>query len=57
MGKKGKTEVGAEVGKGVQKNLTHAGFFLTPFPTEPRYATVTSTKNDLQYSKKLGHAK
>jgi len=24
------------------------GFLLTPFPTSHRYATVTSTKNDLQ---------
>jgi len=53
MGKKGKTEVGTEVGEGV-KRIPHkhghicVGFFLTLFPTSPRYAIVTSTKNDLQ---------
>jgi len=26
-----------------------SGFFLTPFPTSPRYANLTSTEIDLQY--------
>jgi len=33
------------------------GFLLTSFQTSPQYATVMSTKNDLQYCKKLGQAK
>jgi len=61
MGKKENTEVGTEVGKGVQnrqgvqKNPTQIWQYLskilllTPFPTSPRYATVTSTENDLQF--------
>ena len=31
-------------------------FFQTPFPTCPRSETSTSTKNDLQYLKRLGQA-
>jgi len=51
---KGKTEVGTETGEGV-KRIPHkyghisVGLFLTPFPTSPRYVTVSPTKNDLQY--------
>ena len=58
MGKKAKTEVGNEIGEIVQKNPTQTlGFFLTPFPTSPHFATVMSTKNHRQFSKKLGQAK
>ena len=62
MGKEEKTEVWTEVGKYLKK-IPHkyghicVGFSLTSVPTSPRYATVTSTKNDLQYYKKLGQAK
>jgi len=65
MGKEKKIEVRTEVGEGVKNNPTQiwpylcyvVGFFLTFFPTSSQYATVTSTKNDLQYQKKLGQAK
>jgi len=50
MGKKAKTEVGNEIGEIVQKNPTQTlGFFSTPFPTSPHFATVMSTKNDRQF--------
>jgi len=59
MGKKEKTELGTEVKEGLKSNPTHIwpylyGIVLTPFPnrldvTSPQYATVTSTKNNLQY--------
>jgi len=51
MGKKEKNEVGIEVGKEIKRNLTQ--IWPTPFPICPRFATVTSTKNDLQYWKKF----
>ena len=57
MGKKEQTKVGTEVGKRVKRNPAQISlkygcvgfFFSTPFPTCPRSATVTSTRNHLQY--------
>jgi len=42
--------------KRIGKKYGHicVGFFITPVPTCPRSATVTSTKNDLQTQKEVG---
>jgi len=57
--KKEKPEAGTEVGIGIKrirKKNSHicVGFFLTPIPRCPRSATVTSTKNVLQYYNTFG---
>ena len=52
--RKEKLKLGLKLGeelKRIPNKYAHicSGFFWTPSPTSPRYANLTSTKNDLQY--------
>jgi len=56
--RKEKLKLGLKLGKvltRIPNKYRHiwSGFFVTPFPSSPRYANLKSTQNDLQYRKKF----
>jgi len=60
--RKEKLKLGLKLGKALTRipnKYRHiwSGFFVTSFPSSPRYANLKSTQNDLQYRKKFWQAK